>query len=228
MNKELSRGFRTFHAVSERVCAVDVDITGVKCRFICVYMPHSKYDDIFVEEVYSEVDRLCKQADKMKRIRFIGGYRNAVVGNRMEGDVAVTLDVFGYGERNARGRWLVNWATTQGLTIANTLFRKRFDQQWTHDNGINKRQIDFWLFQKNKKARVVNSEACDDITVGADHRAVRLEVVFSTSQATANKNKTKPETGKKSLWGSMMRFERPQINGKKKQWERSWSKNAVT
>ena len=67
----------------------------------------------------------------MKRSIFIGGDWNAVVGQWMKGYVADALGTFGHGERNARGQWLVDWAATQGLTIANTCFRKRFDQQWT-------------------------------------------------------------------------------------------------
>jgi hypothetical protein len=163
-------------------------------------MPHSNYDDIFVEEVYSQLEQLCNQASKMKRCIFNGGDWNAVVGQRMEGDVADALGTFGHGERNVRGQWLVDWATTHGLTIANTCFRKRFDQQWTHDNGINKRQIDFWLFKKCRKIGLENAEACDDITVGADHRTVRLEVVFRSKRKSAKRMKQKQEH-RKPLWG---------------------------
>ena len=104
LHKNIARGFRSFHAVSERLCAVDVDIDGVKARLICVYMPHSNYDNIFIEEVYIQLERLCSQANKLNRCIFIGGDWNAVVGQRMEGDVAATLGTFGHGERNARGQ----------------------------------------------------------------------------------------------------------------------------
>ena len=68
------------------------------------------------------------------------------------------------------------------------------------DKGINRRQINFWLIKKFRKISLENSEACDDIIVGADHRTVRLEVLFRSNQNSAKRMKQMQEH-RKPLWG---------------------------
>jgi exonuclease III len=145
LHRRLASRFKAFHAISERLCAVDVDIEGARCRFICVYMPHGDYDDIFVDVVYNQLEALCEGKAGILRNLFIGGDWNAVAGDRQVGDVATVLGRFGIGTRNKRGQWMIDWATSQKMAIANTLFCKRWEFQWTHDNGTNKRQIDYWM-----------------------------------------------------------------------------------
>ena len=61
MHRRLEARFKAFHAVSERLCAADVDIEGAKCRFISVYVPHDDYDDEVVEALYKELEKLCER-----------------------------------------------------------------------------------------------------------------------------------------------------------------------
>ena len=61
IHRRLATGFKAFHAVNERLCAVDIDIKGTKCRFISAYMPHLDYDDIFVEAIYKELDYFARR-----------------------------------------------------------------------------------------------------------------------------------------------------------------------
>ena len=82
------------------------------------------------------------------------------------------------GPRNERGEWLLNWATSHRLTITNTRFAKEETEQWTHQRGATRRQIDYCLISERKMAMVTNAQACDDISVGADHRAVKTTMVI--------------------------------------------------
>ena len=63
----LARGFKAFHAVGEMLFAVDIDICGIRFRIICVYMPHSDGADIYLEQVYTELDRVCDNGKRLNR-----------------------------------------------------------------------------------------------------------------------------------------------------------------
>ena len=45
LHRRWVKGFRAFHAISERLCALDVDIQKKRFRFIVVYMPTSWHQD---------------------------------------------------------------------------------------------------------------------------------------------------------------------------------------
>ena len=135
LHKDWARGLRTFKAISERLAMVDVNKDEVKLRLICVYMPHARYDDGAVEEIYSQLDRLVAEGRSSRRTVVIGGDWNAVVGVRSEGDAAEIIGNFGIGARNRRGQSMVEWATLQRLAIINTLFQKHPVNQWTYAGG---------------------------------------------------------------------------------------------
>ena len=58
LHRRWARGFRAFHAVSERCCAMDANIEGRKLRLIAAYMPHCGYDDEDVEGAYLQLSGL--------------------------------------------------------------------------------------------------------------------------------------------------------------------------
>ena len=128
LNKRWAHGFRAFRAVSTRVCAIDVDIGIHKVRFVSIYMPHGGYDDDDVEEVYSQLDRLITSAEDSNRQCVLMGDWNAVVGQHQPGDKDGTVGAYGIGKRNGRATWLVQWASLQCLTIANTVIAKRLQR----------------------------------------------------------------------------------------------------
>ena len=200
LHKSLTPGLKAFHAVNGRLCFVDFDIGCAKFRFIFVYMPHMDYDDAYVKAIYKQLDEVCKKGLKLHRSIFIGGDWNAVVGMRHQGDDESFVGGHGIGVRNPRGQWLVDWATSHNISIANTSYRKHFQDQWTHDNGINHRQIGFWMYRVSKGISVVNAAACEDITIGTDHRAVRLEFIITGSGKRRRKHVATSST-RRSLYG---------------------------
>ena len=63
LHRRLVAGWKAFHAIDERVCAVDLDFNGVRFRW--AYMPHGGYGDDAVESVYARLDNLCDNAKKL-------------------------------------------------------------------------------------------------------------------------------------------------------------------
>eukprot|EP00973_Karenia_brevis_P001975 270394-Karenia_brevis.AAC.1 len=66
-------------------------------------MPHAKYADSAVEEVYYHIASLVSQGRKMKKKTMLFGDFNAVVGPSRAGDDAAVIGHHGVGKRNERG-----------------------------------------------------------------------------------------------------------------------------
>ena len=122
------------------------------------------------------LDKTIDGARRQNRTCIVIGDWNAVVGPRQEGDDEGSVGTYGVGCRNERGQWLAQWASTQRLTITNTCMLKPFEDQWTHSNGSNKRQIDFALICTSKAHWIDDAGANEAIGVGNDHRTVYLHL----------------------------------------------------
>ena len=75
-----TKAVKAFHAVGDRICAIDVKIAGYGLRFISVYFPHAGYADEDVEGLYAQLDTVIEGARRMHRSCIIVGDWNAVVG----------------------------------------------------------------------------------------------------------------------------------------------------
>ena len=189
LNRRWVRGFQGFKRVSERLCALDLKVSGRKLRFIVPYMPTTWHPDAPVEGIYGELSKLCDEAKAQGRLVTVGGDFNAVIGTRRHGDSKHIVGDHGLGWRNDRGQRLVDWATAENLMILNTKLRKPIDKQWTHQRGGHRRLIDYFLCQKCRWIEVRNLEATYDINLGTDHRSVSLHLRIKIPQASRNKSK---------------------------------------
>lgn len=179
IHRRWTGGFRALHAVNERVMAVDIDIGGNHLRLISIYMPHGGCDDEEVEGVYTKLDSIVCGARRINRVCVLLGDWNAVVGGRQAGDDEDVVGEFGgAGVRNSRGDWLVEWASSQRFMIADTLFERNSEDQWTYQNGLARRQLDYCLVDVDCGQCVKDAGAVDLIGVGADHRAVKMRLAL--------------------------------------------------
>ena len=112
-----------FRRDSSRVESFTIKInTKYYLQVVQVYTPTSTHEDEEVEEFYEEVSKIMSENKTYYKI--VIGYYNAEVGVHQQGDGAVVGE-YGYGERNERGTRLVQFATSENLTISNTFFKKR-------------------------------------------------------------------------------------------------------
>ena len=74
--------------------------------------------------------------------KIVIGDFNVKVGGHLQGDGAV-VGQYGYGERNEKGTRLVQFATSENLTISNTCFKKGKSKKWTwrSSNGLVKMRL---------------------------------------------------------------------------------------
>ena len=142
VHKRWSNHVRGWRAINTRIGVLDIDVGPWKLSVFVVYMPHGGKSDICLEEVYSTISTLVKEARSAKRMTILGGDWNAEVESAAWESHA-TVGAFANPKGNARGEWLHRWATSERLIIANTLFKKRWGCRWSHIQHGRKRTIEY-------------------------------------------------------------------------------------
>ena len=171
VNKNIKDRVVEYRGDSSRVASLTIKINAkYHLQIVQVYAPTSTHEDEEVEEFYAEVSKIMSENKSYYKI--VLGDFNAKVGSHQQGDGAA-VGQYGYGERNERGTRLVQFATSERLTISNTCFKKRQSRKWTwkSPNGLVKNEIDYLL--TNKKSLVENVEVIQRVNVGSDHRLIR-------------------------------------------------------
>ena len=182
--------YSAFMAVSDRTAALDVRMHGHDMTFVGVYMPHSAKDDLLVESVYSAVEDQLQKATRSCRKIVLAGDFNAQVGSAAEGDDGGVVGAKGFGRRNARGDWLIQWCTAHKLMLGNTFGDGEAGDQWTYKNGSRLKQLDYLIFDPWMFQRLVTCGASDHIDTGSDHRPVVAELRFSDLRSKGRRDGT--------------------------------------
>ena len=162
VNKKIKDRVVAFRGDSSRVTSLTIKInTKYYLQVVLVYAPTSTYEDEEVEEFY-KVSKIMSENTSYYKILI--GDVNAEVGGHQKGDGAA-VGQYGYGERNERETRLVQFATSENLTISNTCFKKRKSRKWMWRSpiGLVKNEIDC------KESIVKNVEVIQRVNVGSDH-----------------------------------------------------------
>jgi len=88
-----------------------------------VYAPTADSSDEDIEEFYKQLEKVLKELPR-KDVKLIIGDWNAKVGTDNDGYEAV-MGRYGYGQRNARGERLLEFALHQEMVICNTRYQKK-------------------------------------------------------------------------------------------------------
>ncbi|XP_046856000.1 craniofacial development protein 2-like [Xenia sp. Carnegie-2017] len=167
-----------FEGRSDRAASITVKINSrYSLQVIQIYAPTSSHDDVEVEELYEEVTSAMDR--RQSHCHGVMGDFNAKIGRHQQSDGATT-GMHGLGGRNERGEMMVQFAISNGLTIANTMFKKPAKRKWTwrSPNGEVKNEIDYILV--NKKEIMLNIEVINTVNIGSDHRMIRSTVRMNT------------------------------------------------
>ena len=84
IHSSLVKFIQSVHRKNDRIMAVDMEISGKRFRILAVYLPHSGFGHIFLEECYRELSDFIREArDKCKHV-IVGGDFNTqcFVGER--------------------------------------------------------------------------------------------------------------------------------------------------
>lgn len=116
LNKDLGKRVKGYVHRKGRVILVKLDTHPVNTTIIQVYMPTLTYEDIYVEEIYEEIQTLLDQTKGDENVILMGDF-NARVGR---GEELPYAGKYGLGERNDRGSRLIEFCAKNNLVITNT------------------------------------------------------------------------------------------------------------
>ena len=123
VNKRWTKSILGAVPVSERLCYVDMKVHGKQQRFISVYFPDSTYPAAEVQRLYDQLSEINAAARKAKLHIVIGGDLDARVGRGDDAEAHPATGRHGFREQNSQGQWLLAWASSKSLWVANILFQ---------------------------------------------------------------------------------------------------------
>lgn len=163
--------------VNSRIISIRVSAKPKNITIIQVYAPTTDHEDQEVEELYEKIEDTIKKAPK-KDIIIVQGDFNAKIGPDAYKDWAGTVGQYGTGETNDRGLRLLEFACSQRLTIANTLYPHKLSRRttWHAPNGKIHNQIDFVLTPRRFKSSInrAKTRTYPGADIGSDHDLVLL------------------------------------------------------
>ena len=163
--------------VNSRIISIRVSAKPKNLTIIQVYAPTTDHEDQEVEEFYERIEETIKKAPKKDIIVVLGDF-NAKVGPDAYKDWDGTVGQYGTGETNDRGLRLLEFACSQRLTIANTLYPHKLSRRttWHAPNGKTHNQIDYVLTPRRFKSSInrAKTRTYPGADVGSDHDLVLL------------------------------------------------------
>ena len=196
MKKEVEKSMIGYWPISDRVMIMKLEGQPFNISVIQVYAPTADHPDTEVEEFYDQV-KLAMQYVKSSEMLFVMGDWNAKVGSEAEYPVT---GPHGLGERNDRGRRLIEMCKTYNLVVANTLFDhpKRRIYTWKSPGDRYRNQIDYVLCYHRFRNSIKQVKTYPGADIGSDHNPVVMNVMVKLK-------KTKKVTGRQHLDMNMLK-----------------------
>jgi len=192
ISNTLGQHIQKFKKISDRVGYVDLSLPQSKSsplpiRFVIAYgptNPSAQANPTLRDNFYDSLSTAWKTQSKRTLVFGVGDF-NSKVGS----SAASCVGEYAKGTRNENGQALVEWATSQQLLLANTLFKysMRFRTTWTgsvHDAGAGQSKkifnmIDYILVPSFCKALVRKARSYAGTETFSDHKIVIADMEFS-------------------------------------------------
>lgn len=162
--------------ISDRVISVKMELEGVIINVISAYAPQAGCDIEEKEAFWREMDELVESIPRSERV-VIGADFNGHVGSGNVGDERV-MGIHGFGERNAEGQMIVDFANRMEMAMLNTYFHKREEHRVTYKSGGRTTQVDYILCRRNNLKEVRDCKVVAGDCVAAQHRMVVCKITL--------------------------------------------------
>lgn len=181
-------------SISSRVAYINLNLNSrYSLKIIQVYAPTSDHDDEEVDMFYEDISTAAN--DNRCYYTITCGDFNAKVGKNNDTNEIVTGN-YGSGDRNNRGKQLINFLLKNSQYLMNTYFKKKECRRWTwiSPNGLVKNEIDYFI--SNKKSIFQDVTVLNKFSTGSDHRMLRSKIRFNLQKERYKLTKQK----KKYKW----------------------------
>lgn len=178
----------SYNPINSRLISARFTATPFNITIINGYAPTSESSTEDIETFYDHLDDAITNTPK-KDILIITGDWNAKIGDNNIGWES-TMGKHGYGTRNERGEWLLEFAASHDLFICNTAFQQKPTRKWTWESpdGIHRNMIDLILIQNRWKSSVINCRTFQGADISSDHSLVLCNIKLKLKRQT-NKSK---------------------------------------
>jgi len=182
-----------FNPSDERLCSIDFIAHGTKIRALSAYFPDCSYNDAEVQKVYDKVAEQIQIAKKKRYSVVLGGDFNAKVGAGPDVAEHPSAGPHGFGVQNSRGQWLLTWASSRSLKIANTFYSKPDAKLITFEDAHGPRQLDYILLDNGLRSKLRDVESGNLLDLGSDHKCLTASFSFeSCNHNQKTKGRRKP------------------------------------
>jgi len=163
---------------SKRVLNLRMVLDNGLLNVLMVYAPCSGKPEEEKEGFLNEVFHLVSCIPQNEMVVLVGDM------NGHAGSSSVGYDGmhggFGYGDRNADGSRILEFADGLNLVICNTLFMKQESQLVTYAAGPVKSMLDYIIVRQEDKAKVRNVKVISNEECVLKHKLLVMDMRFST------------------------------------------------
>ena len=126
------------------------------------------------------------------------------LGADLNGHVGGTITVFdrehrgnSWGDRNADGEEILQFAQTYDLGVVNTFFQNKGEHRITHKSGGRRSAIDYILIPRNNISKVKECKVIPGESIATQHSILTIDICIQT------KKRVKPRRRKQHMkwWG---------------------------
>ncbi|KAK3894356.1 hypothetical protein Pcinc_001893 [Petrolisthes cinctipes] len=191
VNKTIQKAIFGCHQVSSRLISIRLRAKPFNITVVQVYAPTSDYDEEVIEEFYNQLQLIIVKVNK-KDILIIQGDWNAKVGVDALNDWSEYCGPSSNSSTNERGFRLLEFASYNNMTLANTLGTHKESRRWTWHapNGLHHNQIDYILVQNRFRSsiNIPKTRTFPGADIGSDHDLVILNLKIRWKKIKPAKN----------------------------------------
>lgn len=170
MDKDLKEEVCGVDRINDRIMSVKLTIGGDIITVLSVYAPQTGCSEEEKDTFWKILDGVTMEIPDNERV-IIGGDLNGHVGGRRSGEDRIHGG-WSYGERNAAGHKIAEYAVCFDLMIANTYFNRKREQLITYRSGDHKSQLDYLLYRRKHIKEIKNTKVIYSESVAAQHKLV--------------------------------------------------------
>lgn len=189
IKKTLKQNIIDFIGISERVALLKLKFKNQPITIIQAYAPTERAKEDEMQKFYDDLKNAQDTQDT--NVLVIGDF-NAKIGQPRKFENLI-MGKYGYGKRNERGEWLLQYAREQHLSIMNTYFKKKQQRRWTWVSPDNKTKNEIDYILCNKPKQITNVEVLNKLSFPSDHRLLRSSFLLEAPKKSRKAYRSLPK-----------------------------------
>ena len=175
LSQETTKSLIGYNPISDRIMKIRIQAKPHNVTVIQCYAPTNLASEEEMESFYNSLQETVDIIPN-RDVKFVMGDFNAKVGKQDTPNA--TCGKFGLGQQNERGEDLIDFCSSNNLTITNTLFQHhpRHLYTWIAPDRKTRNQIDYIIFSKKWKNCLKNVRTRPGADCNSDHQLLTVDI----------------------------------------------------